>query len=152
MYLFWLWNGRKVLYSYILSRWKRGLRHKKFGSIFLLWSVMHLPVLANSARSFCYKRWGRFFHFLWRLMYFLTTTLLSHEVQHMTSFFFLQEWSQINNVINVKFMWSLLNQLTKVMGFSVDSRILFKVTLGICFALKFVERRFTSFHIFNYLM
>lgn len=66
---------------------KRGLRHKKFGSIFLLWSVMHLPVLANSARSFCYKRWGRFFHFLWRLMCFLTTSLLSHEVQHMTSFF-----------------------------------------------------------------
>ena len=24
--------------------------------------------------------------------------------------------------------------------------------LGVCFALKFVERRFTSFHIFNYLM
>ena len=27
-----------------------------------------------------------------------------------------------------------------------------KVALGVCFALKFVERRFTSFHIFNYLM
>ena len=27
-----------------------------------------------------------------------------------------------------------------------------KVALGVCFALKFVERRFTIFHIFNYLM
>ena len=28
---------------------------------------------------------------------------------------------------------------------------IFKVALGVCFALKFVERRFTSFHIFKYL-
>ena len=31
-------------------------------------------------------------------------------------------------------------------------KVEFKVALGVCFALKFVERRFTSFHIFNYLM
>ena len=29
---------------------------------------------------------------------------------------------------------------------------IFKVALGVCFALKFVERRFTSFHIFNNLI
>ena len=27
-----------------------------------------------------------------------------------------------------------------------------KVALGVCFVLKFEERRFTSFHKFNYLM
>ena len=35
---------------------------------------------------------------------------------------------------------------------SSDSNIPLKVALGVCFALKFVERRFTSFHVFNYLM
>lgn len=47
----------------------RGRDTKSFDTIFLLWSVMNIPILANSARSLCYKRWGRFFHFLWRSTY-----------------------------------------------------------------------------------
>ena len=35
----------------------------------------------------------------------------------------------------------------RVLGNMISS-----IPLGVCFALKFVERRLTSFHIFNYLM
>ena len=40
-----------------------------------------------------------------------------------------------------------INEITKTNMNFINQK--FKV---VCFALKFVERRFTSFHIFNYLM
>ena len=39
-----------------------------------------------------------------------------------------------------------------VLSWQIFLVMILKVALGVCFALKFVERRLTSFHIFNYLM
>ena len=46
----------------------------------------------------------------------------------------------------------LTESVTKIKGNHLLHDTWNRVALGVCVALKFVERKFTSFHIFNYLM
>ena len=69
----------------------------------------------------------------------------------------LRKWKIVKFIYSIlcfTLTWLNIGQIVTFCPGSAENATFIKVALGVCFALKFVERRFTSFHIFinNYLM
>ena len=93
--------------------------------------------------SSCYDKQGVWGTILTRILMGLVLSLYYNNEFYMNT-------CQVNSKFTIRDFRDPPKWPSPFNFYSLQSRDI-KVALGVCFALKFVERRFTSFHIFNYL-